>query len=124
MTLGGDGLRSPLEDVGIATVAPVKQSRADAVLAGLVPRGDLRGHRGGLATRAWAGARRSSASQSLFFATAQGRALGDVAGHQRGSARPHRHARRDRRQAFFDARPGRHALARTGIDPGPACGRW
>lgn len=75
MVLGGSGLTEPLRDAGIDTVPPVPGERADAVLAGWYR--ELTFDSLEAACEAvWAGARYYSSSQSQFFATAQGRALG------------------------------------------------
>ncbi len=75
LTLGGEGLGTPLRDAGLEIVAPVGDSRVDAVLVGwfrefTMPALEAACH------AAWNGAKVYSCSQSLYFATAQGKALG------------------------------------------------
>lgn len=75
MVLGGDGLTQPLLTAGFEVVPPVKDSGADAVLVGWhreVTFDDLEA----ACDAVWAGARFYSSSQSMFFATAEGRVLG------------------------------------------------
>ena len=75
MVLGGDGLSVPLRDAGIEVVPRVRDSGAEAVLVGWfreVSFADLEA----ACDAVWAGARFYSSSQSLFFATAEGRTLG------------------------------------------------
>jgi 4-nitrophenyl phosphatase len=75
MVMGGDGLAGPLEHAGFETTPPAKDSGADAVLVGWyreVSFDDLEA----ACDAVWAGARFYSCSQSLFFATAEGRVLG------------------------------------------------
>lgn len=75
VVIGGDGLAGPLRDVGVETLDPVGEPDADAVVVGWAP--DF-----GMSTleaaahAVWGGARLYSCSQSLFFATADGRQLG------------------------------------------------
>jgi 4-nitrophenyl phosphatase len=76
LVLGGDGVAAPLRAAGLDVVLPDgPRERVDAVLAGWYPGFTL------LALEAachavWAGARLYSCSQSLFFATVDGRAIG------------------------------------------------
>lgn len=75
MVLGGDGLALPLRAAGFEVVGPGQGSGADAVLVGWyreVTFDDLEA----ACDAVWAGARFYSSSQSMFFATAQGRVLG------------------------------------------------
>lgn len=77
LALGGDGLTGPLREAGIEAVPPVAGSRpdVDAVLVGWFPDFTLAALE--VACQAvWSGARLYSASQSLYFATAEGRAIG------------------------------------------------
>jgi NagD protein len=76
MVLGGTGITGPLEAAGIETLAPERGLRCDAVMAGWF-RQELTFD--ALEAACFAvldGAAMYSASQSLFFATAEGRALG------------------------------------------------
>jgi HAD superfamily hydrolase (TIGR01450 family) len=76
MVLGGKGIHEPLEAAGLETVPPLRRTRADAVLAGWF-RQELTFDALEAACEAvFGGARFYSASQSLFFATAEGRQLG------------------------------------------------
>lgn len=75
LTLGGEGLDKPLRDAGLETVSPAGDPRVDAVLVGwfrefTMPNLEAACH------AAWNGAKVYSCSQSLYFATAQGKALG------------------------------------------------
>ncbi|MFW3168916.1 HAD-IIA family hydrolase [Geodermatophilus sp. CPCC 206100] len=76
MVLGGKGITEPLEAAGIETLPPVRGATADAVFAGWY-RQELTFEALEAACFAvFEGARFYSASQSLFFATAEGRTLG------------------------------------------------
>jgi 4-nitrophenyl phosphatase len=76
MVLGGKGITEPLEAAGIETVPPLRGTTADAVMAGWF-RQELTFDALEAACEAvFGGARFYSASQSLFFATAEGRQLG------------------------------------------------
>lgn len=76
MVLGGKGLTAPLEAAGLETLPPLRGTSADAVLAGWY-RDELTFAALEAACAAVsAGARFYSASQSAFFATAEGRTLG------------------------------------------------
>lgn len=76
MVLGGKGITEPLEDAGMETVPPLRSAGVDAVLAGWF-RQELTFEALEAACDAvFGGARFYSASQSLFFATAEGRRLG------------------------------------------------
>jgi HAD superfamily hydrolase (TIGR01450 family) len=77
LALGGEGLTAPLREAGLEVVGPVAGSRpdVDAVLVGWFPDFTLAALE--VACHAvWSGARLYSASQSLYFATADGRAIG------------------------------------------------
>jgi HAD superfamily hydrolase (TIGR01450 family) len=75
MALGNDGLAGPLRAAGLDVVPPARGTKADAVLAGWHPEFSLAELE--VACEAvWQGARLFSCSQSLFFATAEGRAIG------------------------------------------------
>jgi 4-nitrophenyl phosphatase len=76
MVLGGKGITEPLEAAGIETVPPMRGTECDAVMAGWY-RQELTFET--LEAAAFAvldGAEFYSASQSLFFATAEGKSLG------------------------------------------------
>jgi 4-nitrophenyl phosphatase len=75
MALGNEGLAGPLTDAGIEVVPPVRGSRVDAVLAGWY-REFTMGALEAACDAVWRGAEFYSCSQSVFFATADGRALG------------------------------------------------
>lgn len=75
VALGGDGVRIPLQDAGLDLVEPVGRPQADAVFVG--------GYREftmdvleASCYAVWGGARLYTASQSPFFASRGGRALG------------------------------------------------
>ncbi len=77
LVLGGDGLAVPLRDAGLEVVpaAADGKPRADAVLAGWYPEFTMAALEAAC-DAVWGGAEVYSASQSMFFATAQGRAIG------------------------------------------------
>ncbi len=76
MVLGGKGITEPLEAAGIETLPPLRGTTADAVFAGWY-RQELTFEALEAACFAvFEGAQFYSASQSLFFATAEGRTLG------------------------------------------------
>jgi 4-nitrophenyl phosphatase len=76
MVLGGKAMTEPLEAGGFETVPPLRGTSADAVLAGWF-RQELSFEALEAACEAvFSGAEFYSASQSLFFATAEGRSLG------------------------------------------------
>ena len=76
LVLGGDGVAEPLRAAGLEVVGPDGQRPAvDAVLAGWYPEFTLPALEAACHA-VWAGARLYSCSQSLFFATAGGRAIG------------------------------------------------
>ncbi|MFJ9562718.1 HAD-IIA family hydrolase [Streptomyces fuscichromogenes] len=75
LVLGGDGLKEPLRRAGVEIVAPKGRPEADAVLAGWYPEftmADLEA----ACHAVLGGATLYSSSQSVFFASAEGRALG------------------------------------------------
>jgi HAD superfamily hydrolase (TIGR01450 family) len=77
LVLGGDGLAGPLRAAGLEVVPAIGDGRpeADAVLAGWYPEFTLAALEA--ACRAvWGGAALYSCSQAIFFASAQGRAIG------------------------------------------------
>jgi 4-nitrophenyl phosphatase len=76
LVLGGDGVAEPLRAAGFEVVLPDGRPAAvDAVLAGWYPEFTLPALEAACHA-VWAGARLYSCSQSLFFATAGGRAIG------------------------------------------------
>ncbi len=81
LVLGGEGLAGPLREAGLEVVpasgAASADGRpsADAVLAGWYPDFTLAALEAACEA-VWAGAELFSCSQSMFFATAQGRAIG------------------------------------------------
>ncbi|MFF9778658.1 HAD-IIA family hydrolase [Streptomyces sp. NPDC013978] len=75
VVLGGEGLKEPLRNAGIEVVAPKGKPKADAVLVGWYREftmDDLEA----ACHAVFAGATLYSSSQSVFFASAEGRALG------------------------------------------------
>lgn len=76
MVLGGKGITEPLEAAGLETVPPLRTTRADAVLAGWFRQELTFDALEAACDAVFGGARFYSASQSLFFATAEGRQLG------------------------------------------------
>lgn len=75
MVLGGDGVSGPLVDAGIEVFAPEGRPKVDAVLVGWFREFGM-DHLEAGANAVWDGAAFYSASQSLFFASAEGRAIG------------------------------------------------
>lgn len=75
LVLGGEGMAAPLRAAGIEVVAPVGRPRADAVFIGWYREFSIDAIESACHA-VWGGAQVYSASQSMFFATAQGRALG------------------------------------------------
>jgi HAD superfamily hydrolase (TIGR01450 family) len=80
MVLGGEGLAGPLRDAGIEVVPPSAGSGSgaewvDAVFVGWFPEFTMPALEAAC-DAVWAGARLFSASQTPFFASAHGRALG------------------------------------------------
>lgn len=75
MVLGGEGVYGPLVDAGIEVVPPEGRPEVDAVLVGWFREFGM-DHLEAAANAVWGGARFYSASQSLFFASAEGRAIG------------------------------------------------
>ena len=75
MALGNDGLAGPLRAAGIETVPPARGSQADAVLAGWYREFSMDALEAACEA-VWQGARLYSCSQSVFFATTEGKALG------------------------------------------------
>jgi NagD protein len=76
MVLGGKGVTEPLEAAGLETVPPMRTTRADAVLAGWFRQELTFDALEAACDAVFGGAQLYSASQSLFFATAEGRQLG------------------------------------------------
>lgn len=77
LVLGRDGLAGPLLDAGLEVVRPAegRQPLADAVLVGWYPEFTMPALEAACHA-VWEGAAVYSCSQAMFFATAQGRALG------------------------------------------------
>src|SRR5262249_61355957 len=75
MVLGTEGLAGPLRSAGLEVVPPVRGQAADAVLAGWYRQFSMDALEAAC-DAVWQGARLYSCSQSVFFATAEGRALG------------------------------------------------
>jgi 4-nitrophenyl phosphatase len=75
LTLGGEGLEKPLRDAGMEIVAPEGKPEVDAVLVGWFREFTMSALEAAC-HGAWNGAKVYSCSQSLYFATAQGKALG------------------------------------------------
>jgi 4-nitrophenyl phosphatase len=75
MVLGGKGIIEPLEAAGIEVVPNELGTKADAVLAGWYKEVKFSDFEAAC-DAVWAGASFFSCSQSIFFATANGRALG------------------------------------------------
>ncbi|MGC1415518.1 MAG: HAD family hydrolase [Candidatus Acidiferrum sp.] len=75
LTLGGEGLEGPLRDAGMETVAPEGKPEVDAVLVGWFREFTMSALEAACHA-AWNGAKVYSCSQSLYFATAHGKALG------------------------------------------------
>ncbi|SOE02378.1 NagD protein [Blastococcus haudaquaticus] len=76
MVLGGTGITEPLEAAGIETVPPVRGTDCDAVMAGWYRQELTFDALEAAVFAVFDGAPFYSASQSLFFATAEGRSLG------------------------------------------------
>jgi 4-nitrophenyl phosphatase len=75
LVLGNEGLIHPLWAAGIEVVAPTGRPTADAVLVGWYPEFTMPALESACHA-VWTGAALYSCSQSMFFATASGRALG------------------------------------------------
>lgn len=75
MVLGNDGLIQPLRDAGIEVVPPHGRPAADAVLAGWHPEFTM-SELESACHAVWSGAVVYSCSQSIFFASADGKTLG------------------------------------------------
>jgi HAD superfamily hydrolase (TIGR01450 family) len=75
LTLGGDGLDKPLHEAGMETVPATGKPEVDAVLVGWYREFTFSALEAAC-DAAWNGAKVYSCSQSLYFATAQGKALG------------------------------------------------
>lgn len=75
MVLGGEGMAAPLREAGIEVVAPVGRPEADAVFVGWYREFSIDTLESACHA-VWGGAQLFSASQTMFFATAQGKALG------------------------------------------------
>ncbi len=75
MVLGGEGVFGPLVEAGIEVLPPEGRPKVDAVLVGWFREFGME-HLEAAANAVWDGAAFYSASQSLFFASAEGRAIG------------------------------------------------
>ena len=75
MVLGGEGVAGPLRDAGMEVVPPVRGQRAEAVLAGWY-REFTMDTLEAACDAVWSGAALYSCSESVFFATRDGRAIG------------------------------------------------
>jgi 4-nitrophenyl phosphatase len=75
MALGGDGLARPLRDAGIEVTPPARGRPVDAVLTGWYREFSMDALEAACEA-VWQGARLYSCSQSVFFATAEGKAIG------------------------------------------------
>lgn len=75
MVLGGEGMASPLREAGLEIVEPVGRPQADAVFVGWYREFSIDTLESACHA-VWGGAQLFSASQSMFFATADGKALG------------------------------------------------
>jgi 4-nitrophenyl phosphatase len=75
MVLGTEGVAGPLRWAGLEVVPPVRGRAVDAVLAGWYREFSMDALEAAC-DAVWQGARLYSCSQSVFFATADGRALG------------------------------------------------
>lgn len=75
MVLGGGGVSGPLAAAGIEVLPPEGRPKVDAVLVGWFREFGM-DHLEAAANAVWDGAAFYSASQSLFFASAEGRAIG------------------------------------------------
>ena len=76
MVLGGKGITEPLEAAGIEALPPMRGTRCDAVMAGWYRRELNFDALEAAVFAVFDGAEFYSASQSLFFATSEGRSLG------------------------------------------------
>jgi NagD protein len=75
MALGGDGVAAPLREAGIEVVPPVRGQRVDAVLVGWYREFTMESLEAAC-DAVWGGAVLYSCSESVFFATREGRAIG------------------------------------------------
>lgn len=75
LTLGGEGLEKPLRDAGMEIVQPAGNPVVDAVLVGWLREFTMTALESACYA-VWNGAKVYSCSQSLYFATAQGKAIG------------------------------------------------
>jgi HAD superfamily hydrolase (TIGR01450 family) len=75
MVLGAEGVAGPLRSAGLEVVPPARGWTADAVLAGWYREFSMDALEAAC-DAVWQGARLYSCSQSAFFATTEGRALG------------------------------------------------
>lgn len=75
MVLGGEGLTRPLKEAGIEIIPPAGKPQADAVLVGWFREFTMNELEPAVYA-VWGGAQLYSCSQSLFFASADGKTLG------------------------------------------------
>jgi 4-nitrophenyl phosphatase len=75
MTLGGEGVAAPLREADIEVVPPARGQRADAVLVGWYREFTMNTLEAAC-DAVWQGAALYSCSESVFFATREGRAIG------------------------------------------------
>jgi NagD protein len=75
MVIGGDGLKLPLAEAGIEPVPPAGKPAVEAVLVGWFREFTVNEIEAAVYA-VWSGARLYSCSQSLFFASADGKTLG------------------------------------------------
>lgn len=75
LVLGGEGLKEPLRQAGLEIAAPESKPDADAVLVGWYPEFTMKDLEAACHA-VFGGAALYSSSQSVFFASADGRALG------------------------------------------------
>jgi 4-nitrophenyl phosphatase len=75
MVLGGSGVSRPLEEKGLTVVRPTESSDVDAIFVGWYREFTMEDIEGAC-NAVWRGAKLFVASMSMFFATANGRALG------------------------------------------------
>jgi 4-nitrophenyl phosphatase len=75
LALGGEGMTKPLRDAGMEILPPEGKPQVDAVLIGWYPEFTMPALESACYA-AWNGAKVYSCSQSLFFATADGKTLG------------------------------------------------
>lgn len=75
LVLGGEGMAAPLREAGFEVVAPAGRPQADAVFVGWYREFSIDSLEAACHA-VWGGAQIFSASQTMFFATAEGKTLG------------------------------------------------